>query len=74
MQLKAKPADAPLCIRLRGLKEDAKYRITSGELNPVHTGNDEMDKRLNIPMDTVMSGAALMHAGLYIYPLSLIHI
>ena len=68
VQLKAKPADAPLCIRLRGLKADAKYRITSGELNPVHTGNEAMDKRLNIPMDTVMSGAALMHAGLYIYP------
>ena len=34
----------------------------------MHTGNEAMDKRLNIPMDTVMSGAALMHAGLYIYP------
>ena len=42
--------------------------MTSGELNNVHTGNEELDRRLNIPMDLVMSGAALMNAGLYIYP------
>ena len=68
VQLKSVPADAPLCIRLRGLQADAKYRVTSGELNNVHTGNEELDRRLNIPMDLVMSGAALMNAGLYIYP------